>query len=105
MPQTSLDDFDNPVGARVDQDRAVVHDRVSVIPNAIFLWHVVICYAFLRQDCAYPDVLAISIGRAMLFDHITAKARTLIDAENPGYAANDAADDGTDGAGSSFAFS
>jgi hypothetical protein len=36
-----LDDFDNPVGARFDQNRAVVHDRVSVVPSAIFRRHIV----------------------------------------------------------------
>jgi hypothetical protein len=98
-----LDNFDNPMGARIDQDRAAVHDRVSVVPNAIFRRHIVIGNAFFRQHCADPDILTILIGRPALFDHITAKARTLVDAENPAYTAdhtaNDPADHGTDWAG------
>jgi hypothetical protein len=97
------------VGARIDENRPVVHDRITVIPNTIFRRHIVICHAVLRQNGADPYVLAILIGWATLFDHITAKARTLIDAENPGHtadhAANDAADDRSDRPGGSFALS
>jgi hypothetical protein len=104
-----LDDFDNPMGARLDQHRAAVDDRVTVFPSAIFRRHIIIGNAFLRQNCADPHILAILIGRAALFDHIVAKARTLIDAENAAYTtdhtANDAADDGTERPGSSFALS
>jgi len=91
------------MGARIDQDGAAVHDRVSVVPNAIFRRHIVIGNAFFRQHCADPDILTILIGWPALFDHITAKARTLVDAENPAYTAhhtaNDPADHGTDWAG------
>ncbi len=31
-----LDDLDDPVGAGVDQNRAAVHDRIAIIPGAIF---------------------------------------------------------------------
>jgi hypothetical protein len=104
-----LDDFDNPVGTRVDQNRATVHDRVAIVPNAIFLRHIIIGYALLRQNRANPDILAILIGRAVLLNDITAKARTLIDAENAGYSADHAADDtanhGADRTGRSFTVS
>jgi hypothetical protein len=104
-----LDDLDNPVGARFDQNRAAVHDRVTIIPSAVFRRHVVIGDAVLRQNRANPDILAILIGRAALLDDITAKSRTFVDAENPGdstdHAANDTADDGADRAGCSFAIS
>src|ERR1700732_4804743 len=88
-----FDDVDNPVGARVDQNRTVVHHRVAIIPNAIFRRHVVIGDALLGQYGADPDILAILIGRGMLLDYITAKAGTLIDAQNPGDATDHAAND------------
>jgi hypothetical protein len=104
-----LHDFDDAVGSRVDQNRAVVHHRVAIIAHAIFRRHVVIADAGLRQDRADPDVLAISIGGTVLFDDIAVKARTLIDAQNAvnssDHAADDTADDGADGTGRSFALS
>jgi hypothetical protein len=104
-----LDDLDNAVGPRIDQNRTVVHDRVAIIPNAIFRRHIVIGDAFFGQNRADPDVLAILIGRAALLDDIAAKAGTLVHAQNPADAtdhpANDAADDGADRTSSSFAFS
>jgi hypothetical protein len=103
-----FDDLDNPMGARVDQNRVAVHDRVAIIPGAIFWWHVVIGYAFFRQHCADANVLTILIGRATLLDDIAVKARTLVDAENPVHAANHpadhAADDRANWTGCSFAF-
>src|ERR1700738_2267372 len=104
-----IDDLDNPVGARVDQNRPVVHDRVAIIPGAIFRRHCVIGDALLRQYSADPDILAILIGRATLLDHILAKTGALIDAQNAGdatdHTANDTADDGADRAGRLFSFS
>ena len=104
-----LDDFDNPAGTRFDQNRAAIYNRVPIFPGAVFRRHVVIGDAFFRQNRANSDVLAILIGRASLLDNITAKAGTLIDAEDSSYAtdhaANDTADDGTDGTGCSFAIS
>jgi hypothetical protein len=104
-----LDDLDNPAGARFDQNRAAVHNRVTIIARAVFWWHIVIGDAFLRQNRADPDVFAILIGRMTPLDDVTVKAGTLIDAENPGdstdHTSNDTADDGTDGPGGSFAIS
>jgi hypothetical protein len=104
-----FDDLDNAMGSRIDQDGAAVHDRITVIPNAIFLRYVVIGDALVRQHPANSDVLTILIGGAALLDDIAAKARTLIDAQNPGdaadYATNDTADHGADRTGGSFAVS
>jgi hypothetical protein len=104
-----LDDLDNPSAARFDQDRAAIHNRITIISSAVFRRHIVIGDAFLRQNRANSDVLAILIGRATLLDNITVKAGTLVDAENPGdstdHAANDAANDGADRTGCSFAIS
>ena len=104
-----FDDFDNPAGTRFDQNRTAIYNRVPIFPGAVFWRHVVIGDAFFGQNRANSDVLAILIGRASLLDNITAKAGTLIDAEHSSYAtdhaANDTADDGTDGTGCSFAIS
>ena len=74
-----------------------------MLANAVFLRHVVIGDAVFRQHDADPDVFAILIGRAALLDHVAAKARTLVDAQNAGnaadHAANDAADHGADRTG------
>jgi hypothetical protein len=37
-----FDDFDDPVCARVDQDRAPINDRIAVVTNAVFWRHVVV---------------------------------------------------------------
>jgi hypothetical protein len=95
------------VGARFDQNRAAVHDRVAIIPSAVFRRHVIIGNARFRQDSADPDRLVIFIGGAALFDHIAVEAGTLVDTEYPGnatyHAANDAADNGADRSGGAFA--
>jgi hypothetical protein len=87
----------------------VVHDRVAIVPGAIFPRHLVIGDALLRQYSADPDILAILIGRAALLDHILVKAGTLIDAQDAGdatdHTANDTAHDGADRAGRPFSFS
>jgi hypothetical protein len=105
----SLDDFDDPARTRIDQNRTVVHNRVTVLARAIFLRHVVIGNAFLRKNRANPDILAIFMRRVMPFDDITVEAGTLIDAQNPGNSTdnttNDTADDGPDWTGGSLAFS
>jgi len=104
-----LDDFDNPVGARIDQNGTVVHDRIAIVADAIFRGHIVIGDAFLGQYRADPHLLVIPIRRTMLLDCVTAKARALIDAKDPvdatDHTANNAADDGSEGTGGSFAFS
>src|SRR5436305_3054897 len=103
-----LDDFDNPVAARLDQDGTAVHHGVAVIARAIFGRHLVIGYAFFRQHRADADVLAVLVGWAPLLDDVAAKARTLLDAQHPGnpadHAANGAADDGAHGTGRALAF-
>jgi hypothetical protein len=102
-----LDDLDNAAGTRFDQNRAAIHNRVTIVPDAVFRRHVVIGDAVFRQYRANADVLAILIGRTSLLDNIAAKAGTLIDAEHAGdatdHAANDTADDRADGTGCSFA--
>src|SRR4051812_27376859 len=79
-----LDDLDNAAAARLDQNRAAVHDRVAIFPRAIFSRHLVIGNALFRQHGADPDILAVLIGRASLLDDIAAEAGTLVDAQNAG---------------------
>lgn len=104
-----LDDLDNPVGTRVDQHRAVVHDGVTIIADAIFGWDVIIGDAFVGQHRADAHVIGITVGRDVPLDDIAVKAWPLIDAENPGNAAHhtsdDAADNGSDRTGGAFAIS
>jgi hypothetical protein len=102
-----FEDFDDPVGARFDQNRTAVHDGVAIIPNAIFRRHVIIGDACFRQNRADPDRLVIFVGRPALLDHIAVKAGPLIDAEHPGntthHAADDTPDHGADRTGCAFA--
>src|SRR4051794_39675352 len=77
--------------ARLDQHGAAVHHRVAVVPHAVFRRHVVIGHAGFRQHGADPDLVAIGVGGAPLLDHVAAEARTLLDAEHAGDAANDTA--------------
>jgi hypothetical protein len=104
-----LDDLDNPPAPRFDQVRAAVHNRITIFSGAVFRRYVVISDAFLRQNRANSDVLAVLIGRPTLLDDVVAKAGTLLDAKNPGdatdHAANHTADDGADRSGRPFAFS
>src|SRR5947199_6469117 len=77
--------------ARFDQHGAAVHHGVAVVPHTIFRRHVVIGHTGFRQHGANPDLVAIGVGRAPLLDHVAAEARTLLDAEHAGDAADHAA--------------
>src|SRR5215204_7404932 len=37
-----LDDLNNPVSARINEHRPVIHDRVAIIANAVFGGHLVV---------------------------------------------------------------
>ena len=97
------------MGARIDQNGPIVHDRIAIFVDAIFRRHVVIGYALLGQNGADPDFLIIPIRRAMLFDSVAAEARALIDAKNSvdatNYTTNDAAHNGSNRTGGPFAIS
>ena len=104
-----FDDFDDAMGARIDQDGPVVHDRIAIVADAIFRRHIVISDALLGQNGADPNVFVIPIRGAMLFDRVAAKARALIDAKDSidaaDYTADHAANDGSDRTGGPFAIS
>jgi hypothetical protein len=72
--------------ARVDQNRAVIDDRIPIFANAVFWWNVIVGHACFWKNCAHPDVSLITIRGTVLFDDVMPKARTLIYAENAVYA-------------------
>jgi hypothetical protein len=104
-----LDDLDDPAGTWFDQNRAAIHNRVAIIPCAVFRRHVVIGHAVFGQNGADADVFTIFIGRVPPLDDIIVKAGAVIDAENAAHstnhAANDTADHGAERTGGSFAIS
>jgi hypothetical protein len=95
-----LNDLDDTACSRLDQNRAAIDHRVSVLAYAILRRHVVVGHAFFRQNGTNSQVFPILIRRTPLFDHIGTEAGTLIHPEDAGYAANDpsdhAANDGSD---------
>jgi hypothetical protein len=90
-----LDDLDDAPRARLNQNRAAIHHCVAMVAYTVLRRHVVIGDAFLREHRANSYIFAILIRRASLFDDVGTEARTLIDAEDAGYAANNAADHAT----------
>jgi hypothetical protein len=101
-----FDDIDDAACAGFDQHRAAVHDRIAISARAVLRRDLVVGNATFRKHHADSHVFPILIGRAPLLDHIGPKARTLIDSQDAGHAADDtadhAADDGPDGTSRSF---
>jgi len=95
-----LNDLDDTACSRLDQNRAAIYHRVSMLAYAILRRHIVVGHAFFRQNGTNSQVFPILIRRTSLFDHIGTEAGTLIHPEDAGYAADDpsdhAADDGPD---------
>jgi hypothetical protein len=87
-----LNNLDDAACARFDQDRATIHHCVSMLAYTVLRRHIVIGNAFFRENRTNPEILAVLIRRASLFDDIRAEARTLIDTQHAGYAAHDTAD-------------
>jgi hypothetical protein len=58
-----LDDLDDPVGAGIDQNGAVINHRVTVLGHAILARHLVIGDAAGRQVGADPDLPLRNRGR------------------------------------------
>jgi hypothetical protein len=67
-----------------------IHHCVSIFAYTILRQHVVIGNAFFRENRPNSQIFAIMIRRASL-----SEARTLVDPEDAGYTANDAADHAT----------
>jgi hypothetical protein len=90
-----LDNLNDAVGSRIDQNGATIHDCVSVLARAIFRRHIVIGDTLFGQNRPNSYVFVVLIGRAPLFDDIRMEARPLVDPKDAGDAANDAADHAT----------
>src|SRR5918994_6133050 len=75
-PYISIDDFDDPMGAWIDQHRPVVDDGVAIFGDAIFARHFVIGHAARGQVSANPDFAIITIRVVPLARYISAEART-----------------------------
>ncbi len=55
-----LDDFDNAACTRVDQNRTIVHDRITVAGrDVVFRRHVVVANALFRENGADGNRLAV----------------------------------------------
>jgi hypothetical protein len=91
-----LDDLDDTACPRLDQNRAAVYHRVSMLAYAILRWHIVIGHTFFRQNGTNSELFPILIRRTPLFDHIGTEAGTLIHPKDAGYAADDPSDHATD---------
>jgi hypothetical protein len=101
-----FDDLNDAACSRFDQNRSTIHHCVSIRAYTILRRHIVVGNTFFRENRPHSQIFAILIRRASLFDDIRTKARTLINPEDAGYAANDAADhaanDCPDGIGRPF---
>ena len=103
-----LDDFDDAVRARVDQNRSTIDDGIAIVANAVFLRNVVVSYSIARQVGADPHIALVGVRRMMPLDDVAVKPGTLVDTEHTIDAADDAtngpADNSSDRAGGTFAF-
>ena len=94
-PVLLFDDLNDAARSRFDQNRATIHHCVSIFAYTVLRRHIVIGDTFFRENRSNSQIFAILIRRASLFDDIRTEARTLIDPEDAGYTANDAADHAT----------
>ena len=76
----------------VHQHCPIVDHRVTILTNAIFLRNVIVSHARFWKLSAYPNVALVSVGRSVLFDHVTMEAGSLISAQD----ACDTTDDPSD---------
>jgi hypothetical protein len=67
----------------IDQNRAIVDDRVAILASTVFLGHIVIGHAGLWELGTHPYITLIAVRRAVLFNYITPETRPLIYAQNP----------------------
>jgi hypothetical protein len=103
MNQLLFDDFNYPMGPRIDQHGTVVHDSISIVADAIFRRHVVVCHAGIGQHRADADIFVVMIGGIMTLNNVAVEPGALIDPQNTIHAAdhatNDASNDSPDRAG------
>jgi hypothetical protein len=87
-----FDDLNDAARSRFDQNCATIHHCVSIFAYTVLRRHIVIGNTFFRENRPNSQIFAVLIRRASLFDDIRTEARTLINPEDAGYTANDAAD-------------
>src|ERR1700744_2883698 len=88
----SLDDFDDTMRARIDENRSTVDNRIAIITYPIFRRNVIVGYAIARKICSYAYITVIRIGWVMPLDDVAVEAGPLIDSEHPVHTADNAAD-------------
>jgi hypothetical protein len=76
----------------VNQHRSIIDDGVATLANTVFLRNVVVGDARFRKLSAYPHIAPITVGRAALFNYITAETRSLIHSQYSRYTADDPSD-------------
>jgi hypothetical protein len=87
-----LDDLNYAARSGVDQNGRVIDDRIAIFANTVLRWNLVVGDARFRKYCAYPYITFVAVRGPVLFDDVMTETRTLIDAENAIYTADDAAD-------------
>src|SRR3954469_5305855 len=70
-----VDDFNDPVRARINQNRTIVHDSVTILGDTILSRHFIVGNAAGRQISANTDFTVISIRRMPLAAYIRTEAR------------------------------
>jgi hypothetical protein len=103
-----FEDFNDAMGAGIDEDRPAIDDGIAIVANAVFLWHVIVRDPVAGQVGAHPHVTLVVVRRVMPLDDVAVKPGTLIDAEHTidtaDHATDDATDNSADRPGCAFAF-
>ena len=71
-----IDDFNDAMGAWVDQNSPVIHDRIAVGCRAVFPRYFVISDAAIGQFGADTYFALIAVGRMSAFGNVTAETGT-----------------------------
>ena len=65
-PYISIDDFDDPMSTRIDQNRLIVDNSVAILGDAVLARHFVVRHTARGQISANPDVSVIAIRAVLL---------------------------------------
>jgi hypothetical protein len=80
--------FNDPVRARIHQNRAIIDDGVTVLCDAALSRHFIIGRTARRQIGAYSDFPVVSVIRMPLSTYIGAETRTRLVSNTYGYSAD-----------------
>jgi hypothetical protein len=64
------------------QNRPTVHDGVAISRNVVFVGHIVVSDAAIRQYSSNSNFLMMPIGRPLLSHNVLTKARSIINPKN-----------------------